>query len=83
MVDTLAGAGLRSVVGVNAFLWLTLRCWKMQMERDSAREATRAARDAFTQCRAAYDERAAPLKKLREQGQDAAANANKLKASFR
>lgn len=55
----------------------------MQMERDNARESTRAARDAYTQCRAAYDERAAPLKKLREQGQDAAATANKLKASFK
>jgi uncharacterized coiled-coil DUF342 family protein len=55
----------------------------VQVERDSAREATRAARDAFMQCRAAYDERSAPLKKLQEQRQDANANANKLKANFR
>ncbi|KAI3430638.1 hypothetical protein D9Q98_005231 [Chlorella vulgaris] len=53
-----------------------------KVERDSAREATRAARDAFMQCRAAYDERSAPLKKLQEQRQDANANANKLKANF-
>lgn len=53
------------------------------MERDSAREATRAARDAFNQTRAAYDERAAPVKELQAQRQEAATSANKLKESFR
>lgn len=54
-----------------------------QVERDSAREATRTAREAFSQSRAAYNERAAPVRELQQQRQDAAASANKLKDSFR
>ena len=53
-----------------------------QVERDSAREATRAARDAFNQCRAAHDERAAPVRELQKERQEASSSANKLKDSF-
>ena len=52
------------------------------MKRNSAREANRAARDAFNQSRAAYDERAAPAKELQQQRLDATSSANKLKDSF-
>lgn len=54
-----------------------------QVERDSAREATRAAREAFNLCRAAYDERAAPVKELQQERRAAADSSNKLKESFR
>lgn len=53
------------------------------MERDGAREATRAAREAYQQCRAAYDERAAPVKELQQQRADAVSSATKLRESFR
>ena len=54
-----------------------------KVSRESAREASRAAREAFNQCRAAYDERAAPVKELQKERQEATATANKLKDSFR
>lgn len=53
-----------------------------KVERDSAREATRAARDAFMQSREAFEERNKPMRELAQQRQDAAAVANKLKESF-
>lgn len=53
------------------------------MERDGAREATRAAREAYQQCRTAYEERAAPVKELQQQRADAASSATKLRESFR
>ena len=54
-----------------------------QVERDGAREASRSAREAYNQCRAAFDERFAPVKELQAQKQEIATSANKLKDSFR
>ncbi|KAL4422959.1 hypothetical protein ABPG75_009156 [Micractinium tetrahymenae] len=53
-----------------------------KVERDGAREATRAAREAYQQCRAMYDERAAPVKELQQQRADAVSSATKLRESF-